>query len=388
MKICIFAKGLPVHITGGMEIHIEGLVDGLIKRGHSVCIITARHPEGIEKEEKENLTVYYLKSKPKYTRERFYRESAKLFEELNKRENFDIVHSQSTLASGYTKYCKKTIPLVLTSHGTALNEIKTVLNGSIPIKSFFAIPIWLKIYLLDEPIIFKKSDKIIAVSNELGEDLKKQCKVPEKKLVIIPNGIDTDKFKPFDASELKKKYGIENERIILCTGRIEKIKGFHLLLKVISEIEDTRLFVVGTGSYLDNLKKMSMDLNIEDKVIFTGKVPEEELIQLYNLADLFIHPTLWFSEAFGLVLAEAMACGKPVIASKIGGIPTVIDSYKDGILFEPGDLNALKEKILEVLNDESLSKRLGENARKKVIQRFSLDRMVEDTIRVYKELKE
>jgi hypothetical protein len=114
-----------------------------------------------------------VKNKPKYTREKFYRESARLFERLNKEESFDIVHSQSTLACGYARYCKKTAPLILTSHGTMLNEIKALLRRNFSIKSFLTLPTPLKIYLLDEPIIYKKTEKIIAVSNELKEDIER-----------------------------------------------------------------------------------------------------------------------------------------------------------------------------------------------------------------------
>ena len=81
-----------------------------------------------------------------------------------------------------------------------------------------------------------------------------------------------------------------------------------------------------------------------------------------------------------------MACEKPVIASRIGGIPTVIENNVDGILIKPGNLKELKERIMQVLRDEELAKKLGKNARKKVVKKFSLDRMVEDTIRVYEEV--
>jgi glycosyltransferase involved in cell wall biosynthesis len=386
MNICIFAKGLPVHITGGMEIHIEGLVDGLIKRGHNVTIMTAPHPKGIEKEEKQNLRIHYLKNKPKYTREKFYRESAKLFGKLNKRENFDVIHSQSTLACGYAKYSKKTAPLILTSHGTALNEIKTILEGRSSIKSFLEIPIWLKIRLLDEPIILKRADRVIAVSNELGEDIKKQYKVSEEKLVVIPNGIDINRFKAMSVDDLREKWDLTHEKLIMSVGAINKQKGFHLLLKILPNIlkedKNIKLFIVGTGPYLQDLKDMSMKLNISDNVIFTGRVSEEDLPKYYNLADVFSFPTLRM-EGLPLVVPEAMACEKTVIASRIGGVPTVIENNRDGILVEPGDLKELKERILEVLSDEELAKMFGKNARKKVVEKFSLDRMVEDTIKVY-----
>jgi len=389
MKICIFAKGLPlVHVSGGMERHVQDLANGLIKRGHKVIVITAKHPKGIEKEEKGNLTIYYLKSKPKYTREKFYRESASLFKKLNEKENFDVVHSQSTLALGYAKYCEKTVPLVLTSHGTSLNEIKTKIQSKPSIKSLLAIPFYLKNYLLDDKIIFKKSDKIIAVSNELGEDIKNQYKIPEDKLVVIPNGIDINKFKPMSVEDLKKKLNLKNEKVIVSVGTMNKQKGFHLLLKILPDIlkkKKVKLIIIGTGPHLQVFKDMAVKLNISNDVIFTGRVSDEDLLKYYNLADVFVFSTLRM-EGLPLVIPEAMVCEKPVIASRIGGIPTAINNNKDGILIEPGNLKELKEKILEILDNEEKAKKLGENARRKVIERFSLDRMVEETIKVYEEV--
>lgn len=391
MKICMFAKYLPVHITGGMEIHIQELVNGLIKRGYKVTLITAPHPQGIEKEKKENLTIHYVKNKPKYTREKFYRESARLFERLNKEESFDIVHSQSTLACGYARYCKKTAPLILTSHGTMLNEIKALLRRNFSIKSFLTLPTPLKIYLLDEPIIYKKTEKIIAVSNELKEDIERQYKVPKGKLVVIPNGIDIDRFKPMEVDDLKKKYNLTDEKVILSIGRIDKQKGFHLLLKIfpdiLKEYNNIKLFIVGTGPYLHDLKEMTIKLNILGKVIFTGRVSDGDLLKYYNLADIFAFSTLRM-EGLPLVVPEAMACEKPVIASRIGGITSVIDNNKDGILIETGNLKELKGKVLEVLGDEELARKLGKNARKKVVERFGLDRMINDTVKVYEEVIE
>jgi len=388
MNICIFAKYLPVHITGGMEIHIHELVGGLAGRGHKVSIITSRHPEEIKKEERKNLTIYYLRSEAKHTRERYYRESAKLFDEMNQKEDFDLVHSQSTLAYGYVKYSKKNMPLVVTSHGTALGEFKTILQGRQKWKSFFGLPLWLKRYLLDERVTFQEAGRIIAVSNELKEDIERQYKIPEEKLITIPNGIDTNRFKPLPVEDLRKRWNLTDEKVILCVGNLGKGKAVQLVLKVLPSILkqfNVKLLIVGTGRYLPELKDLAEKLNLVKFTTFTGGIPNQELQRYYNLADVFIMPTMLL-EGLPLVILEAMACEKPVIASRIGGIPTVIKSNEDGILIEPGNLKELEEKILEVLSDKELAKRLGKNARKKVVERFSLDRMVEDTIRVYKDV--
>ena len=384
MRICMFTKALPIHIVGGMEMHIESLVNGLIKKGHHVTIITGPHPQGLKNTSKNNIDIYYTKTMAKYTRERYYRESARIFDELNQIENFDIVHSQSTLALGYIRYCQKTVPLVVTLHGTLVNEIKNLLKIN---KALFLLssPFWIKSYIFDERVILKKTDKIITVSKELCSDVKEQYTSLEGRLCVIPNGVDIDKFKPTEIDAFKSNLGLSNKKIILSIGRIEKEKGFQSIIKVFPDIiktEDTILVILGIGSYLEQLKQLARDLNIEDYVIFAGHVNDNDLPKYYNLADLFVFPTLRL-EGLPMVILEAMACGKPVIASRIGGIPTAIDHNKNGILIDPNNLYNLKNKILDVLVDERKAKTLGKMARLKAIEEFSVDRMVESTVAVY-----
>lgn len=387
MNICIFAKYLPVHVTGGMEIHIRDLVNGLIERGHQVFIITSRHPKGRKKEEEGDLTIYYVDGEAWYIKKwRYNRNSLKLFKNLNNHKKFDVVHCQSFEGYGAMGRYRQHIPLVMTSHGTSFNEIRTILEGRQKLKSFLGLPFLMKYYLVDERVIFQRSDRVIAVSHELKEDIKRHYKISEEKVVVIPNGIDTNKFKPINVNGLREKWGLTDEKIVLTVGNLWRMKGYHLLIKILLELLDEgniKLFIVGSGTDLDYLKRIAQDLNVVDNVVFTEKVSDKKLVELYNLVDVFALPSMWHSEAFGLVNAEAMACGTPVIASRIGGIPTVIENYKDGILVEPGNLKELKEKILEVLRDDELAKKLALNARKKIVEGFSLDRMIENTIKVY-----
>jgi len=395
MNICMFAKGLPVHVKGGMEIHVKELAEGLVKRSHKVTIITTRHPKGIEKEETENLKIYYVGDKPlKYTTKRYSEESVKLFLKLNKKENFDLIHSQSGAGVWYALKCEKIVPLIITFHGITLNEAKSLWNTGLIGRGkglYILIRDFINYHLSNHKLFFERADRIIAVSNELAKDIKRQYKVPEEKLVVIPNGIDVSKFKPMLAEDLREKLGLTDEKVIVSVGAISRQKGFHLLLKtlpdILKEYKNARLIIVGGGLYLQKLKDMAVKLGVKNHVIFTGRVPDEELPKYYNLADIFAFPTLRV-EGLPLVIPEAMACEKPVVASRIGGIPTVIEDGKDGFLIKPNDLKDLRDKILMLLEDEKLAKRVGKTARRKVVRRFSVDRMVNDTIKVYEEVLE
>jgi len=390
MRICIIATYTLDHVVGGREIHIKELSEGLVKRGHRVTILTTRL-HNLNYKKKNGVEIYYYnKSNPKIYRASIFKDFVDFFQRINKEKKIDIVHNQQTLLGySFIKYHKNNIPLVTTLHGTTKNEIKSALNlKSIKGLIIAAYMFFESFYCPVNKITLNRADKIIAVSNELGEDIKRQYKTPEEKLVVIPNGIDINKFKPMPVEDLREKWNLTDEKVIVSVGAINKQKGFHLLLKILPDIlqkKKVKLVIVGTGPYLQELKVMAMKLDILVNVIFTGRVSEEDLPKYYNLADVCVFPTLRI-EGLPLVVPEAMACEKTVIASKIGGIPTVIEDNSDGILIEPGNLKELQEKILKVLRDEKLARKLGRNARKKVVERFSLDRMVEETIKVYEEV--
>ena len=187
----MFAKGLPVHITGGMEIHVKELAEGLVRRGHKITIITTRHPKGIEKEE-TNLKIYYVGDKPlKYTTKEFREESVKLFLKLNEEENFDLVHSQSGAGVWYALKCKKIVPLIITFHGIALNEAKSLWNTGLigwGKGMYILVRGFINYHVFNHKLFFERAGKIIAVSNKLAEDIKRQYKVPEVDYAYSMNG--------------------------------------------------------------------------------------------------------------------------------------------------------------------------------------------------------
>lgn len=391
MKIAIIATYTVDHIMGGREVHIKMLADCLVKKGHKVTILTTRHPEGLKYRNDNGVDIYYFhKDQPKFYRASYYKEFCNFFRNINQEHNFDVTHNQQTLIGySYIKLCKKTLPIVTTFHGTVKNEIISHLNT----KSIKGLLLGSYMYLRNlycpiEKVTLDKSDKVIAVSNELREDIKKQYNIPDKNLVVIPNGIDTTKFEPMSSDALKSELYLNDEKIVLSVGRINEQKGFQLLIKALPyllERHAARLIIIGTGPYLRTLKLMVKKSGLQDRVIFTGRVTDEDLPKYYNLADVFVFPTLRL-EGLPYVIPEAMACGKPVISSRIGGIPTAIEDGQDGILIEPGNLDELTKNILYLLGNESIADEMGRRARKKVINKLSLDKMVDDTIKIYEDV--
>lgn len=390
----MFVMMLPVHISGGMEYHSWILLKELAKRGNDVVAITGRHPQGIEYEVEDGVKVYYVgfeKANSRYPVS-YWRESIKKFEELNKERKFDIIHSQSVAAWLYiTKNLKGRykIPFIATMHGTSAGEIKSGINQR-SIRGMAKVLFHILSYPSRGLRFAKSCDAIIAVSDDVAKEVKKFFFVKPDNVYTVPNGIDTVRFNPnIDGSEIRKRYKIGEEKLIFSVGRLEKEKGFQYIIDafslILNEIKDIKLIIAGTGRYEGKLKKQIEALNLTKNVIPCGNVPNEELPRYYNSCDVFVDPTARV-EGLPLVLLEAMACGKPVIASRIGGIPTVIDDGIDGILTQPKDISALSEKILEVLKNKEVADKLGKNARKKVIEKFGVERMVDDTVGVYNRL--
>ncbi len=387
----MFTPGwLPVHRdvgAGGIEIYVHQLVSGLINKGHEITIITTKHPVGVTHQEFNSLNIFYAGNSPLKCNSKYYQESIEIFNKVNELNKFDIVHTQDYAGYGYYKNYNQKIPSVVTVHGTPLNMIKSIFRVRNP-RSFPQIPNWVKYHFFVSPIIFYNSNKIISVSKELCQDIMSQYEIPKNKITTVFHGIDTELFKP-RFSKVKKELGIENEKLILFVGGLQKLKGIHLLVSILPEILtkiDAKLVIVGEGPYLNSLKKIANRLNVTDKVIFIGKISNQALPNYYNAADIVVNPSIAIESA-GLVVLESLSTGKPVVASKIGGIPSAIEHLKNGILIEPGNTHELNESILELLKNKELANNLGTNARKKVMEKFSLDRMIEQTLNIYEECK-
>ena len=165
---------------------------------------------------------------------------------------------------------------------------------------------------------------------------------------VIPNGVDVNKFKPDLQSRenLRKYYKLENKNVLISVGRIVGWKGYQLVIKSLQEL-DFFYVIIGNGEYLEELKKLAKQLNVENKVLFLGAIDNNELSNYLNMGDIFIQPSIGH-EAFGITIIEAMACNLPVVASKNGGIVDIIKDKQNGYMFEINNIKDMIDKILWV----------------------------------------
>ncbi len=201
--------------------------------------------------------------------------------------------------------------------------------------------------------ILNKADKIIVSSEDYIENSNIQHYYFQhiNKFIELPFGVSRA-FAPApkDNSLLQKHGLMPNDKIVMFVGGLgaaHYFKGINFLIKAISLIEDKKIkaLIVGGGGLLQHYKKIALKFGVPERVKFTDYVPKELLIKYYNLADVFILPSINNSEAFGIVLLEAMACGKPVIASNLKGVRSVVDPGVNGLLVEPKNSLDIAEKI-------------------------------------------
>ena len=236
---------------------------------------------------------------------------------------------------------------------------------------------------LIDKFIIKKFNHIITISNFTKKEIKKRYKVSSKKISVAYPGIE-EKFKPQEKSSyLISKYNLKNKKILLFLGGLKQRKNPLFLLDVFRKINDKQvvLLIAGDGPLKNKLIQKAENLGLADRVILTGFVPEENKVKFYNLADIVLFPTL--KEGFGMIAAEAGACGKPVIASDNSSLPEIIKNNKTGFLAETNNINDWVSKTKILLKNKGLRKLMGQRAIKYVRDKFSWQKNAKEHIKVF-----
>jgi glycosyltransferase involved in cell wall biosynthesis len=251
-------------------------------------------------------------------------------------------------------------------------------NLSIAVKKHSMHEIWfaLSLYLASyiEKQLVNDADLLISNSNYTCTLLKRVYGCDKSCKTIYP-GV-SDRFYPMN---------LEKERIrLLYTGRLDQRKGILILLKafriIVQKHNDVELLIGGDGPERQRLESYVINNGMTNNVRFLGRAPYEKVPEVFNRSSIFVFPTLY--EPFGLVAAEALATELPVIASRIGAIPEIVDE-SCGILVPPNDPEALASAIEVLIDDEPLRRSMGKNGRKKVKEKFSWERMAKEVILSY-----
>jgi glycosyltransferase involved in cell wall biosynthesis len=251
---------------------------------------------------------------------------------------------------------------------------------------------WNKVVL---PLVARVAEKIIGSSLDYIErsNLGAYCKSRKGKFVEIPFGVDINKFRPllrqgFERHAQRLGFSAE-EKIVLFVGGLDmahNFKGVEHLISAAKILKDRstrfRVLVIGDGDLRPDLERQVANFGLRHVVKFFGNA-EDVLPDLYNLACVEVLPSTTMGEAFGLVLLEAMACGKPIIASNLPGVRTVCEDGVNGLLVKPGDAADLAKKLALILSDDELAARLGEAGLQRVKEKYNWKKVAEEHLKVY-----
>jgi glycosyltransferase involved in cell wall biosynthesis len=234
-------------------------------------------------------------------------------------------------------------------------------------------------------LLVSACDKVITVSDFSQRQLTSTFDLPFEKVSVVPNGVAA-KYRPH-IEKSQNSFKKDDKTALFYLGSLKPRKNLIFLLNVFAEVRKNEpevvLIIGGTGAQAGELKAYACELGLQDSVIFTGYIPEGEKVDYYNLADIFVLPSLL--EGFGMVAAEAMACGKPVVVSNISSLPEVIVDGKTGFLADPTCVDDFAEKVLGLVRDEGMRRRMGEAGREHVLRNFSWDTAARRALNAYKQ---
>ncbi|AEH07275.1 glycosyltransferase family 4 protein [Methanothermococcus okinawensis] len=404
MKICILATGYPRWKGDFDSIYLHQLAKNLVKLGAEVHVI-APHANNLLSEEimdgvqihrfkymypQKFENVAYFPGIPENVKKNmvkiqllpFITSMSIALLKLTKKYNFDIINPHWAIPSGFLATSlinSKKIPIVTTIYGA---DIALTINKY----SFLR-------YILRKSLLY--SNKVVSISTFTKKfTLDNLENIPKEHIEVIVYGVDEKFFENYDPNEYMSSKSSGKYTIMTC-GRLVKRKGINYLIESMKEVlrvfPESKLIIAGDGPEKNNLIRLSQKLNISKNVEFLGAVSEEELIKSYKSCDLFVLPSIVDSsgdtEGLGLVLVEAMALGKPVIGTNVGGIPDIIPKNANyGYLVNQKDPNELSEKIIKILSNDETRLKMGINARKTAEHKFRWENIAKKYLNVFQEV--
>ena len=349
---------------GGLEKILTTIVLNLDKKKYNVSVWCLR--EGgffADKLVKEGIDVKILHISTSRNPLSIY----KLYR-LLKCHKFDIIHTHA--------YSAGTIGRI----SAFLAGVPVIISHNHSVYDYYG-----KFYNLVEWFLSLITDRVICISEVVNGFANKTQRINSKKLITIHNGIDdvcdlTEK----SSSDLKKELGIPINHPVICTiSHMEEHKGLKYLLEAASLLlqskNDVSFLLVGEGVLKKELKILCADLKIEKNVIFAGE--QSDISEILSLSDIFVLPSL--REGLPLTILEAMACGKPVIATNVGGIPEIVKDGENGILVYPKDPETLYMAMNELLGDREKREKMGRIGKRVCDESFRTKTMVEKVEDLY-----
>ncbi len=277
-------------------------------------------------------------------------------------EKYDVVHSHYWLSAWVGQRLSENldIPHIVTFHTLALIKMQSR-AGEVEPEEREAV----------ERESMATAQRIVAFSNHERDAMERLYGADRSRISLAPCGVDLTKFRPMDQDEARKQLGLNGEKVLLYVGRVEPLKGLDLLVEAAAQMETDetgiRMMVVGGGGpgepETDRVKRLAKERQVDGLIDFVGRVDHDELPLYYNAADVCVVPSYY--ESFGLVALESMACGTPVVASRVGGLPTIVQHGRTGYLKSWRCPEAFANSVEMIISSAGLQESLGTAARRR-----------------------
>lgn len=352
---------LPELNVGGVETHVVDLARGLQQRGYHPLVVSfgGKLVPKLDEAGVDHIRMPVHSKSPIV----IFR-MASAMRSIMEKNRIRMVHAHSRVPAwiSYVATRGMSIPFITTAHSTY-----SVHLGS-------RVMIW--------------SDQIIAVSGYVRDHMIRSFGAPEMRTTVVHNGVSIQPSGATAASRLRDEWGVsENGAVVGMVASLTPRKGYGFLLKAAHEIleqyPDSVFLAIGGGAQRDELINMRTQLGIpEERFRFLGV--RSDVRDLLSAMDVFVLSST--SEGLPYVILEAMAMGRPIVSSDVGGIPEAVTSGVEGILFSPGNIERLSDAIRQLIADPARRREMGELARRKVEQTFTVERMVDETESIYRRI--
>lgn len=361
----------------GAELGLE-----LAKRGHSIHFISYAPPmrlaDGDSPRERIKFHQVDMLSYPLFEYPPYTDALASRLYEVASEHALDLLHVHYAIPHAVSAYLaremlrsKRYLPIVTTLHGTDITLVGRD-PSFLPITKFG----------------IEQSDATTAISGYL-RDATHETFCTGCSIEVIYNFIDAQYYHRASDDAVKQSLAPNGEKIILHVSTFRPVKRITDCIELMASIRErsrlrAKLIMCGDGPERDDAERLAARLGVADCVEFVGKQPQSQIRDYLSLADLLLLPSL--TESFGLAALEAMACEVPVIATRVGGLPEVVEEGECGYLFEVGDVQGMAETAIKILSDESLRERLGRRGREIAISRFTTEKIIPQYEALYRKV--
>ena len=358
--------------SGGMNVYVLQLARELARQGHLIDVYTRYHdpndPQIVDLG--GGARIIHLKAGPyDETKETLYEYIPEFVINLQRFQRseavrYDLIHSHYWLSGrvGMVLSEQWNVPHVSTFHTLARAKLRARAGEDES-----------ELRLSVEENVMRRVDAIVVSTEQEKQDLVRLYRAVLRNVRVVPAGVDAELFQPADATDARRDLGLTEGKIILYVGRIEPLKGLDILISALTLMEDTsdtRLVIVGgelgKDAEIKRLKSLVRDLDLEEMVTFAGAVSHTALPDYYNAADVFVLPS--YHESFGLVALEAMACGTPLVASRVSGLTSFVKEGVTGYLIPWHCPEPFAQRIEMLLSNASLRRAMGEASRARALE--------------------